>query len=266
MDKYLEQNKAHWNEITPYHERSEFYDVAGFKAGRIRLHPLEREEMGDVTGKSLLHLQCHFGMDTLSWARLGATVTGVDFSDEAINFARKLAKEIGIDADFICSDILALPDVLDKQFDIVFTSYGALTWLPDLKRWAEIVAHYLQPGGFFYIAEIHPMLEVFYNEESDYSELTVSQPYFRDDKPVKYEGGGDYASDFSHELTSFEWQYPLSDVISALSRAGLHIEYLHEFPVCCFKAIPVMKQDKDGWWRLEGNKIPLTFSIKASKP
>jgi SAM-dependent methyltransferase len=265
MHEYLKKNQELWNKLTPIHERSEFYDVVGFKAGRSTLHSIELEEMGDVTGKSLLHLQCHFGLDTLSWGRRGAKVTGVDFSDEAIDYARKLGKEIGVDAEFICSDIYALPEVLKGKFDIVFTSYGVLTWLPDLNKWAEIIAHFLKPGGFFYIVEGHPFSHIFYNE-ADATELRVSEKYFPQNNPFKYEGGGDYASDFSHELTSFEWQHSMGDIINALISAGLKIEFLHEFPVCCYKALPFMKQDKDGWWRIDGDRLPLMFSLKATKP
>ena len=264
MDERLKANKKVWDALTGPHLKSEFYDVEGFIAGKDWLRPLEIEEMGDVRGKTLLQLQCHFGQDTLSWGRRGAIVTGVDFSDEAINHARKLSKEIGIKADFICSDIYALPEILVKQFDIVFTSYGVLTWLPDLKRWAEIIDHFLKPGGFFYIAEIHPILFIIgYEPDPD---LRVKNPYFPTGKQEKYEGGEDYASDFTHDFVSYEWQHPLSTVISALSGAGLRIEYLHEFPFCCYRARKDMYRDKDGWWRLEGDKLPLTFSIKATKP
>ena len=149
MDEYLQNNRDLWNEITPIHVASEFYDVEGFKNGRNRLfYPVEFEEVGDVTGKSLSHLQCHFGMDTLTWARRGAKVTGVDFSDEAIKKARSLSAELGIPADFICSDIYELPQKLDKKFDIVYTSGGVLTWLPDLGKWASVIAHFLKYAGF----------------------------------------------------------------------------------------------------------------------
>ena len=266
MDKYLKQNKANWNEITPMHERSAFYDVAGFKAGKCTLLPTELEEMGDVNGKSLLHLQCHFGMDTLSWGRSGAKITGVDFSEEAIKLAHSLSKETGIKANFICSDIYKLPEVLKGKFDIVFTSYGILCWLPDLKKWAEVIVHFLKPGGFFYIIEGHPFMTVFDNSVTA-TRLNVTQSYFHNPKPIKWEPEGDYADPTiiaSHG--SYEWTHSLGDIINALIGAGLKIEFLHEFPLCCYKHIPFMKKDKDGWWHLEGDKLPLTFSIKATKP
>ena len=161
MDYYMRSNLEHWNKLTPIHERSKFYDVESFKSGKSTLKSIELEELGDVSGRSLLHLQCHFGLDTMSWARLGARVTGVDFSDRAISLAQELSKELGIEADFVCSDVYDLRSILDKQFDIVFTSYGILCWLPDLRRWAEVIAHFLRPGGTFYMVEGHPFVDVF---------------------------------------------------------------------------------------------------------
>jgi SAM-dependent methyltransferase len=266
MDKYLEQNKANWNEITPIHARSTMYDVAGFKAGKCSLLPTELEEVGDVKGKSLLHLMCHFGMDTLSWGRLGAKATGVDFSDKAIELARQLGKETGIKAEFICADIYKLPEVLKGKFDIVFTSYGILCWLPDLKKWAQIIAHFLKPGGFFYIVEGHPFMTVFDNSKNA-TKLNVTQSYFHDPEPIKWEPEGDYADpSFNWSQGSYEWTHSLGEVINALIGAGLKIEFLHEFATGFFKAMPFMKQDKNGVWRLEGDKLPLVFSIKAVKP
>ena len=180
MDERLKTNLAKWNALVPVHARSKMYDVAGFKAGRISLHELELAEVGDVRGKSLLHLQCHFGHDTMSWARLGAEVTGLDFSDEAIKLARSLIDELKIPARFICADIYDTGAVLGDQFDVVFTSYGAITWLPDMQRWAQIIAQSLKPGGFFYIADEHPFASIF-NHRDDASTLTIQYRYFCED-------------------------------------------------------------------------------------
>ena len=165
------------------------YDVESFKAGKLSLHPLELEEVGDVSGKSLLHLQCHFGKDTLSWARLGATVTGADFSDEAIGYARELSKEIGVPATFVLSDILDLPNALTGQFDIVFTSFGAIYWLPDIWKWGQVVGHFLKPGGTFYIAEMHPTAYIFENTKEDH-ELRVTYPLFNHRRTSKVRDAG----------------------------------------------------------------------------
>lgn len=263
--KYLKQNKAHWDEVVPVHERSKGYDVAGFAAGKCSLKPLELKEVGDVKGKSLLHLQCHFGMDTLSWARLGAKVTGADFSGEAIKLAKKLSKETGIAATFIESNLYELPQRLHKKFDIVFTSYGVLCWLPDLNIWARVISHFLKRGGFFYIAESHPFSTVFDNTAGA-TKLNVTVPYFHQKEPIAWEPEGDYADPaFTSTTGTWEWMHPIGDIVNALITAGLRVEFLHEFPYVCYKAMPFMKQDKDGNWRLDGDPLPLTFSIKAIK-
>jgi SAM-dependent methyltransferase len=265
VDKYLEQNKELWNELTPVHEKSGMYDVAGFKAGRCTLRPLELEEVGDVKGKSLLHLQCHFGMDTLSWARRGAKATGADFSGEAIKLARKLSKETGIKADFIESDIYKLPEVLKGKFDIVFTSYGVLCWLPDMTKWALVISRFLKPGGFFYIAEGHPFATVFDNSRTA-KKLEVAVPYFPKAEPKYWEPEGDYADPgYVSSHGTYEWMHPIGEIVNALIQAGLKIEFLHEFPESFYKAMPFMIQDKNGAWRVEGDPIPLVFSIKAKK-
>jgi SAM-dependent methyltransferase len=252
----------------PAHADSSFYDVQSFKEGHLTLMPLERRELGDVEGRSLLHLQCHFGLDTLSWARLGARVTGVDFSEEGIALARSLSQELGIEATFVQSDIYELPNLLSGQFDIVFTSYGVLTWLPDLTRWAEVIAHFLAPGGTFSIAEVHPFAMVFY-DEPDAESLQVHYPYFHDAEPLRFECEGSYASaaECTHNVT-YEWSHSLADILNALISAGLEIEFLHEFPYACYQMFPFLVQDEEGWWRLwhlpesEGS-IPMTFSLKA---
>lgn len=265
MDKYSEKNERLWNELTPVHERSAFYDIAGFKRGKCTLKSIELEEVGDVSGKSLLHLLCHFGLDTLSWARRGATVTGVDFSEASITLARSLSGETGIKADFICSDIYALPDVLKGDFDIVFTSWGVLSWLSYLKRWAEIVAQFLKPGGIFYMVEEHPFMRVF-DDSTDATELTAVYPYFHNPEPTRWEWQGSYADEDAQVLNpSYEWSHSLGDVINSLITAGLRIEYVHEFPMICWQALPSMEEKKPGWWGLKGDGIPLSFSLKAIK-
>ncbi|HEY6063665.1 MAG TPA: class I SAM-dependent methyltransferase, partial [Chitinophagaceae bacterium] len=162
--KYFEANKLLWNQRTVVHKDSSFYDVKGFKAGKNVLTPIELKEVGDVKGKKMLHLQCHFGMDSLNWARLGADVTGIDLSDVAIKEAKQLNGELGMNAKFICCNVYDLKQHLDEKFDIVFTSYGVIGWLPDLNKWAGIISHYLKPGGIFYIAEFHPVVWMFDDE------------------------------------------------------------------------------------------------------
>ena len=160
MDERLKANLDAWNQMARIHAGSRGYRLAEFKAGQNVLKPIELREVGDVRGKSLLHMQCHFGLDTMSWARMGAKVTGVDFSDEAIKLARSISGELKIPARFVQSNIYDAPDVVHEQFDIVFTSYGALCWLPDITRWAQVAASFVKPGGFFYMAEFHPLTQM----------------------------------------------------------------------------------------------------------
>lgn len=266
MDEYLKANRAHWDEVTPHHERSEFYDVDGFRAGRCSLKSIELNELGDVSGKSLLHLQCHFGLDSLSWARLGAKVTGVDFSAEAITLARSLSRETGIEARFVESNIYNLAEMLEGKFDIVFTSWGVLCWLPDLPRWAEVIAHFLKPGGTFYMVEHHPSSHLF-DDSADCTELRVALSYFPSPAPTRWEPTcGSYASG-NATVTSphYEWTHSLGEILTVLAAARLRIEFLHEFPVTAYRAFPFMERDTDGWWRLEGDRIPLTFSLRATR-
>lgn len=267
MDEYLKSNLEMWNDWAPLHAQSDFYDVEGFKNGSSSmLYPIEFEEMGDVSGNSLLHLQCHFGMDTLSWARRGAKVTGIDFSDIAINLARSLSKELEIEADFVCSDIYKLLDVLDEKFDIVYTSGGVLCWLSDLKKWAEIISHFLKPGGFFYILEAHPVLNIF-DVSPDVTELRVKRSYFHTAEPEIYETAGSYTgAQTDHPHTGHEWTHSMGDIINALISSGLKIEFLHEFPEIFFRVYPFMERNNTGFWGIKGDKVPLIFSIKATKP
>ncbi len=192
MNKYMNSNLKLWEKLTAVNVKSRMYDVEGYKQGKTSLKSLELSELGDVKGKSLLHLQCHFGMDTLSWARNGAEVTGVDFSPSAIETARQLASELNINAEFINCDIFDLPKHLDRQFDIVYTSYGVLCWLADLDKWGKLIARYLKPGGTFYIVEMHPVLNIFNNEITE-ARLEVKHSYFHSEEPMEWMADCSYA-------------------------------------------------------------------------
>ncbi len=267
MDKYFQANQKLWDAWTGEHEKSPFYDLDGFKSGRESLHSIEIEELGDVQDKTLLHLQCHFGMDTLSWARRGARVTGVDLSPASVNLARSLSLDLNLPSHFVCSDIDMLPGKLNGQFDIVFTSYGVLHWLKDLHRWGQVIAHFLKPGGIFYIVEDHPFMRVFDSDSE--KDLKVSNYYFFVEEPVKVELEGSYANDFKGEKhTFYMWDHSLGDVLNSLIEAGLRIEFLHEFPLANRAKFPYMAKGEDGWWRLthEHNMVPLLFSLQARKP
>ncbi|HZR42476.1 MAG TPA: class I SAM-dependent methyltransferase [Ktedonobacteraceae bacterium] len=263
-------NRDFWNAVVPNHASSAFYNLEAFKAGATSLLPIELEELGSVEGKTLLHLQCHFGMDTLSWARLGASVTGVDFSDQAITSARSLAQELNLDANFVCSDIYDLPNKLTGQFAIVFTSYGVLCWLPDVNRWATVVAHFLQPGGTFYIVDGHPFTRVFsYDQHArNVADLKVISSYFTEE-PTISEVDGSYA-DSAEKIPPkklLTWNHSLGEIITALIQAGLTIEFLHEFPVMHWAPFPFLKQGEDRLWHLPSGDppIPLLFSLRATK-
>jgi SAM-dependent methyltransferase len=264
---YFQSNLKLWNELVEINKDSGLYRLDEFKMGKNVLKPVEIAELTDVKDKELLHLQCHFGMDTLSWARLGAKVTGIDFSDKAIELAKSISKEINIEAEFIQSNIYDLQNVLNKKFDVVFTSYGAVCWLNDINKWGEIAAHYLKPGGTFYMVEFHPLLNIFDNE-TDTKDLFVNHGYFFNDEPLKWEPGGAYAD--RTKITknpSYEWIHSLSDIINSLIKAGLEIEFVHEFPYCCYSYFPFMEKREDGMWNIKGlkNELPMMFSIKAQK-
>lgn len=261
-DDHFAANRALWNTWTQLHIDSDFYDVNSFRTGQTTLKQVEREALGDVHGKTLLHLQCHFGLDTLSWAREGAIVTGVDFSEDAIATAQKLSKELAIPATFVASNVYDLPDALDATFDIVFTSYGVLPWLPDLTRWAQVVAHFLKPEGTFYIVEFHPFLETLDEEGKHFA-----YPYFGTRQPLRFVEAGSYASDSDVVGTSYEWTHPLGEVVTALLDAGLTLDYLREFPFSTYAYPPYLvpiAPDRYGWPD-DHPTLPLMYAIKATR-
>ena len=263
----LQTNKTLWNELAAIHTSGEGYRLTDFMRGVKQIDPIVRGEVGEVAGKSLLHLQCHFGMDTLMWARLGARATGIDFANDAIAMARRLSDEIGVPATFIESDLYELPRALEGQFDIVYTSWGVLMWLPDLTRWAQIIARYLAPGGFFYVAEGHPFIQVFY-EGDDATELRVHYPYFHEEQPQYFGPGRDYADETQPVASpGYDWRHSLGDILNALIAAGLKIVYFHEHEVVPWKAFPFLVADDQGYWRLPPGlpSFPLSFSLKATK-
>ena len=248
-----------------------FYDVESFRNGErpIRLTDEEREEVGSVEGKTLLHLQCHFGLDTLSWARLGATVTGADFSAESIAAARSLASDLGIEATFVESDLYRLPEVLHERFDIVYTSGGVLEWLPDIATWGRVAAGFVRPGGFLYLNEVHPVVQALAIEDVAVGELRLAYPYWSHADPIRFEDHGSYADPDGQadELVSHSWNHSLGEIVTALPDAGLRLDFLHEFD---YSLVPVafLVQGEDRRWRLPApshGSLPLSFSLKASR-
>lgn len=259
---YLEINRESWNNKTEIHLKSEFYDLESFLKGNTSLNDIELNLLGDITGKTILHLQCHFGQDTISLSRLGAAVTGVDLSDKAIESARQIASKTNSNVDFICCDIYDLPNHLDKQFDIVYTSYGTIGWLPDLDKWASIVSRYLKPTGQFVFVEFHPVVWMF-----DDNFEHVGYNYFNSGAIVEKEDGtyADKTADITQEYVM--WNHGLSEVINSLITNGLEIKSLNEFdysPYNCFNKTIEFAPKKYRIDHLE-NKIPMVYSVVAGK-
>ena len=261
----MDANRLHWDGVVPMHAASAFYDVEGFKAGATALHDIELRELGDVSSRTMLHLQCHFGLDTLSWRRAGATVTGVDFSGEAIAVARRLSAETGLDARFIEANVYDLPDVLHETFDIVFASYGVLCWLPDLARWAQVISRFLVPGGRFYLAESTNVADML--EEDESGQLRLMPHYPTGTEPLSAMGPDYTDADVTVTTPTYEWDHTVAEVVTALAAAGLIVEWVHEHPVLASKRFRSMTLGTDGWWRLTPphDRLPLTFSIMAAR-
>jgi ubiquinone/menaquinone biosynthesis C-methylase UbiE len=259
---YFKANQLQWDARVAPHLDSDFYDMKGFLEGKTSLKNIELEGLGDVKGKKLLHLQCHFGQDTMSWARMGAQCTGVDFSQEGIAKARQLNAELGLDVTFIEANVYDLPKVLDEKFDIVFTSYGTIIWLPDLDLWAKTIAHFLKDDGIFYIADFHPFLQLF-----NFEKQTIEYDYFNT-RVYREEFSGTYA-DNEADLKGVEyfWQHSLSETTNSLIANGLQIIDFQEFnysPYNCFSNMKEVEKDKFVFGDF-GVSLPHTFSIKAVK-
>ncbi len=260
---HFEYNRQSWNELTSLHAESSFYNVEDFKKGESSLNHIEIEELGNIKGKKLLHLQCHFGMDTLSLARQGANVVGVDISDASIQKATELANELKIPARFIRSNIYDIGHHLDETFDIVYTSYGAINWLDDLGKWANIINQFLKHNGTFYMVEFHPFIYSL-NENSE-----IEESYFKSE-PIESIVENSYTdnSEISKKnLKHIEWHHSLSEVINALISNGLKIEFLNEFPYQVYNCFPNLIEIEKGKWvsKKHGSRIPYMYSIRAQK-
>ena len=261
-ENYLEINRQSWNNKVSAHLASDFYDMPAFLNGKSSLNEIELKLLCDIRGKSILHLQCHFGQETISLSRLGANVTGVDLSDKAIDNAQQIAKDTKSNVDFICCDIYDLPEYLDKQFDIVFSSYGTIGWLPDLDKWAKIISTFLKPGGQFVFVEFHPVVWMF-----DDNFEKIGYNYFNANAIIETESGtyADKTADLTQELVT--WNHPLGEVLNCLIKNDLIISSLEEFdysPYNCFNKTIEIEPKK---YRIEhlGNKIPMVYSIVATK-
>ncbi len=263
-DDHRRANLESWNERVPIHLGSSLYDVDGFVAGASRLRSFEREELGEVAGLRLAHLQCHFGLDTLSWAREGAMVTGLDFSPPAIDAATTLAETIGIEADFVVGDVLEAATLLDGPFDIVYTGLGAICWIDDLERWSRQVAGLLEPGGVLYLAEFHPLTDIF-GEDS----LDVVESYFDDGRPFRDDASGTYAQPdaATRSNVSYSWTHPISSVINALLAAGFRLDLFNEHDFTLFPRFADLTRTTNDVHRFpEGHpRLPLMYSLRATR-
>ena len=270
----LADNQRLWDAWTAIHTTGSFYDVERFRddPDDVRIEPWERAEVGDVTGKSLLHLQCHFGLDTLSWARLGATVTGVDFSEPAVAFAKGLAAEVGLGdvARFFASNVYDLPGPMaGETFDVVYTSRGVLSWLPDIARWAEIVAGFMAPGGTFYLHEAHPVLWAVADEQTTSNDLHLAFDYWGGET-LTFPVEGSYADPDADVDADWEhgWNHSLGEIVTALADNGLRIEMLDEKRVVGWP-VAWLREGEDGTFGFPEDQtgtLPVMYSLRARKP
>jgi 2-polyprenyl-3-methyl-5-hydroxy-6-metoxy-1,4-benzoquinol methylase len=261
-ENYKEINKDAWNKRTDVHVTSEFYDVDAFLKGNNTLHKTDLALLGDIRGKSILHLQCHFGMDSLSMARMGAKVTGIDLSDHSIAEARKLNDQLGLDAEFICCDIYDAAQYLEGQFDIVFTSYGVIGWLPDLKKWGHIVQHFLKPKGTFILIEFHPVVWMF---DSKFTKIEYS--YFNQEAIVDETTGTytDRAAAINYKEVS--WNHSLDEVFNGLAENGISVKGFREYAFShynCFSDLQLVGEHQYKIIGLE-DKLPMMYSIVGIK-
>ena len=261
-ENYLDINRHSWNNRTEAHIKSEFYGMEQFWQGKTSLQNIELNLLGNVEGKAVLHLQCHFGQDSISLSRMGAQVTGVDLSDKAIARAKSIARETQANVEFICCDLYALPANLNKQFDVVFTSYGTIGWLPNLDKWAAVISRFLKPGGQFVFVEFHPVVWMF---DDDFEK--IGYRYFNSGAIVETENGTYADRSANIEQQSVMWNHSISEVLNSLIKNGLEINAFDEFdysPYNCFKHTVEFEPGKYRIKHLD-NKIPMLFSLRATK-
>jgi len=260
---YFKVNRDTWNQKVTIHAKSDFYNMDAFLEGETSLNHYELKALGDVARKSLLHLQCHFGQDTLSFSRMGAICTGVDLSDEGILLAKKLAKNLDLDANFVRCNVLETSSYVKEQFDIVFTSYGTIGWLPDLKPWGKMIAERLVSGGVFYMVEFHPLVWMF-----DYSSGKADLRYGYNQKEAIYEEyEGTYADSNSSMISKeYGWNHGLGDVVSALTEQGLIVEFLREHDESPYDVLPDLIKNENGLYVTKDRLYPLLFELKVRKP
>ena len=273
MTDYLEINRANWDERAAPHAASPGYQVQKFVDDPSHLSDVVRFDLprlGDVAGLRGVHLQCHIGTDTLSLSRLGATMTGLDFSGASLEQARSIAARAGAEIDFVHSDVYSARSALDGDFDLVFTGIGALGWLPDIKRWAQTVASLLAPGGRLFLREGHPVLWALDHYRTD-GVLALTEPYFEHAEPQVYDEPGTYVESdhqFEHTVTH-EWNHGLGEIVTAVLEAGLTLTGLEEHQSVPWEALPGrMRQIDNKEWQLteKPSRLPHTYTLQARRP
>lgn len=261
-ENYIEINKEAWNEKTAVHVHSDFYDMEGFLNGKSSLNQIETQLLGNVSGLKILHLQCHFGQDTISLAKAGAEVTGIDLSDKAIETAIEIAGKMNVSATFICSDVYDLPQHLNEKFDVVFTSYGTIGWLPDLDKWAKVISHFLKPDGRFVFAEFHPVVWMF-----DDSFKNIAYSYFNVETIIENVEGTYAEKEAPLKNQTVSWNHPLSEVFSSLLQNGLQIDSFAEYDYSPYNCFNETEEFEPGKFRIKllENKIPMVYALAATK-
>jgi len=258
---YKKINKNSWNNRADAHVNSEFYDNENFLKGKTSLNDIELDIIGDVAGKRILHLQCHFGQDTISFARMGAKCVGMDLSDHAIATAKEMAIKTNVDAEFVCCDIYDLPNHLEGKFDYVFTSYGTIGWLPDLNRWSKVISHFLHPTGKFLMVEFHPFMWMY---DDDFTHIKFS--YHNTGAIVDSEEGSYADQDSGIKNDYVMWNHGLSEVTNALMDSGLKIDGFEEYNYSPYDCFNKTVEYSPGKYRIEGfgDKVPMVYSLLAS--
>jgi SAM-dependent methyltransferase len=273
MEDYRTLNQANWDERAPAHAASPGYSFKTFVEDPAFISDVVRFDLprlGDITGLRGVHLQCHIGTDTVSLARLGARMTGLDFSAASLAEARRLTDQTGADVDFVRADVYEAASVLGHEaFDLVFTGIGALCWLPDVRRWAGVVADLLRPGGRLFMREGHPMLWAIDDARKD-GLLVVDYPYFERAEPMVFDQDGTYVetdATFENNVTH-SWNHGLGEIMSALLDAGMDLKGLEEHDSVPWEALPGRMERVDNKdWRLVDRpwRLPLTYTLQAVK-
>jgi SAM-dependent methyltransferase len=262
LKEYFEANKESWNECTPHHIGSAMYDMEGFRKGRNSLCSISMEALDEIEGKKILHLQCHFGQDTMSMARMGAKMTGLDFSEDAIFAARNLAKEMNLDVDFVCSNVYDAVANVDHDFDGVFLSYGALCWLPDMEKYGQVIDQCLKPGGKVYIIEFHPVIQMI-----EYEDGTMPYDYFNSGQASAWTSKETYTGDQTGERTTYYWQHSLAEILKPYIDMGYMIEHFSEHDWSPWNCYPNMHEISKGMYRYgpDKNPFPHVYALRARK-